>query len=385
MFESGKRPVTSTLPERRRITPLGSRKIRSSEFGNEHTAIPVKNKVLWANKDFSHVFPMKEGKRSEFGMMLTTNRGAQDGREVYSMQTHNRSALLMRGAFKDAQGRIYRDVDLKGTGYIDATDAYAVVRRTNAYSGSQSSYGICDWGYAERDRRKTEYFLEKGMRTHRTVAIIALKEIVDIGERVPLKKAFEKQLIRSDEEPVIQVRAYGTKARIVNAGNMNGLFLEDAIELVGQELRKKMTTKEYMQWFAETLGTQVGILHSAGNSHRYLTDHNITLDCRITDLDSVGKFPKERMSRRQEALDDTRKAASSLKTLSRYAGRYDSAIYGGFENSADFESFLYEKFYTAYKKGLNKRGILLGDHTYKSELKQRIENLKRANNKKEAA
>ena len=66
--------------------------------------------------------------------------------------------------------------------------------------------------------------------------------------------------------------------------------------MVSQELgyKRTITDKEYFEWFAKTLGENVGIMHRNGWTHRYLSSHNVTLDCRIVDLDSVGYDLSER-------------------------------------------------------------------------------------------
>jgi hypothetical protein len=46
-----------------------------------------------------------------------------------------------------------------------------------------------------------------------------------------------------------------------------------------------------MEWFAKTLGKNIGLMHSNGwahgNPYIYSTPSNVTLDCRIVDLDTV--------------------------------------------------------------------------------------------------
>ncbi|MDP2947869.1 MAG: hypothetical protein Q8N88_07170 [Nanoarchaeota archaeon] len=61
--------------------------------------------------------------------------------------------------------------------------------------------------------------------------------------------------------------------------------------MVAQELGKdpkEFSKQEYLEWLADTVGQQVGRMHKNGWYHSYLLTHNITLDGKITDLDSVG-------------------------------------------------------------------------------------------------
>ena len=65
--------------------------------------------------------------------------------------------------------------------------------------------------------------------------------------------------------------------------------------MVAQELGRdpnEFNEWEYLRWFSRTLAENVARMHKAGFIHGYLTGHNITLDCRIVDLDSVVPGPK---------------------------------------------------------------------------------------------
>jgi len=42
-----------------------------------------------------------------------------------------------------------------------------------------------------------------------------------------------------------------------------------------------------LEWFAKTLGENLAKLHNAGYFHGYVSEHNVTLDGCIVDLDSV--------------------------------------------------------------------------------------------------
>lgn len=290
--------------------PVGSpRELR--EKAVKLPAVEVKNRVLWVNPAFNGKLPFdlptetelnaagKEGKEisTKLGVFLTPAKLESSGLEVeekgLNMEItlgHNRSGLLGRVIFKDDEGRLYRDVDVKGVGctfggvlMIDiCTESVRKKDETNAY-------GILNLQDAYKDRDSTEAFLEKGIRTHRAVAIISLKEIVDEnGNKISIKEAKRRGILHEGQKPVLEIRAYGTKMRIADAREKTAV--EDAMRLVAQELERAPKTfgeREYFAWFAETLARQVARMHKNGWVHQYLTNHNITLDARVTDLDSV--------------------------------------------------------------------------------------------------
>lgn len=288
-------------------------------------AVEVKNKVIWVNSKARAPFRLEKGRQAQLGMFLTSDPEDHKTYPLEIMDKHYRSALVGKVIFEDDEGRLYRDVDLKGAGgvsrdyrapklaqalYVDPLTPYRV-------QSGDAPYGICDLGYAITDRKMSEYFVKKGLRTHRALAFIKLEElIVERGKKISVKDAYRLNYIKKDIEPVIEVRAFGMKARIANS--LDAALLKDAKAMVAQELGKSpdnFSDREYMTWFAETLGKQIAVIHSAGYWHNYLTEHNITLDCRIVDLDSVNKLPKTDSIIRRKIKKDLEYTIGSLKSL----------------------------------------------------------------------
>src|SRR3989338_5226864 len=274
-------------------------------------AVEVKNKVVWVNSDVEMPFNFEEDKPSKIGVFLTPEPNEQEPVfHVKVMDNHFRSALLGKVVFKDNEGNLYRDVDIKGMGPIsppNSNDPFLMVESVEAGSArnvakGKTPCGFLDWGFAETDRDMSEFFIKQGLRTHRALAIIRLDEIVvENGEKISVSKARKLGYIKYTTEPVIEVRAFGTKARITDGDNQ--FLLEDAKRMVAKELGKdsnNFSNNDYIHWFSQTFGKQVAIIHNAGFIHGYLTDHNITLDCRIVDLDSVKKI------KTNKGLDDKR-------------------------------------------------------------------------------
>lgn len=296
--------------------------IRSKEI---LSAIRVKNEVLWVNSKVCAPFRLEKGKSAQLGIFLTNDAIEQETYPLEIISHHYRSAMVGQIIFEDKDGRLYRDVDLKGAGGVslnrdDASRFHvdSLIPQQYRFRGARDTpYGICDLEYAITDRKMSEFFVKKGLRTHRALAFIKLNEIVvEHGKKISINDAYRLHYIPKDIEPIIEVRAFGTKARIANAYESGRL--RDAKTMVAQELGKNpkdFTNQEYLTWFAVTLGEQVAIIHSAGYWHKYLSDHNITLDCRIVDLDSVDNLPKAASDMKRDAKVDLSNAKKSLTNL----------------------------------------------------------------------
>lgn len=264
----------------------------------------VRNEVLFVNKEVYSPLQLKKGRSSPLGIFVEAayEQGiTRDERYVFDYSPdHHRSIQLSKVYFADKEGRIYRDIDVKGIGNIieerERTDSGQFSTRVSVghleKRSSQLTPGV--QGLLERDVAFTDYdwseqFLKTGIRAHRVLAIIGLKELIVNGRKITISQAIEDSIIDEDFNPVVSVRAFGTKARIINLSNDSAITLfEDAKKMLAKELRKeKISNQKYVMWFARNLGRNIGLMHKQGWVHNYLTQHNITLDCRIVDLDSV--------------------------------------------------------------------------------------------------
>lgn len=316
--------------EKPKEIPMGIPEKAETAIEMRLPAVEVKNEVVWENKDVQMPFSLKEGEPTKIGVFLTSSPEKSGiDMNIKVMDNHFRSALLGRVIFQDNEGRLYRDVDIKGAGPlqrdffrkdIGAKD-YIFVEKMAPQSAKENKrgetpWGFADWGKIEIDRDQSEFFLEKGLRTHRALAIIKLEEIVGPdGNKISINKAKKLGYIKTTTEPVLEVRAFGTKARITDA---NKDALADARKMVAQEFDKPVLEKdqsEYLNWFAETLAKQVAIIHNNDHWHGYLSEHNITLDCRVVDLDSVEKLPTNQSKIQKDIVRDLFDATSSLTAL----------------------------------------------------------------------
>jgi len=297
-------------------------------------AVEVKNEVIWVNPAFPEApFKLKEGEPAKLGLFLTPNPKPEE--KVFNLKVmplHGRSALVGQVIFKDIDGQIYRDLDLKGIGHVEFNQSKPRVGRIKESRGRIQ--GLHDEYLARKSIDKTEEFLKLGIRTGRSLALIKLENIIFIDE-----DGEEEMLPKS----VVEVRALGTKSRI---SDINDTSLLDAKTMVAQELNKtekEFSWRDYLTWFSETLGKNVGLMHKNYYSHGYLLNHNITLDCRIIDLDSVF----EGISQSRMEKDIIYAGHGALHKLFNRVSKKDSSC-------GNFNEYL-SYFYEAYKNAMEEK------------------------------
>lgn len=279
----------------------------------------VKNKVVFVNEEVYAPFKLEKGEESPLGLFaksviprLFQRKPGEQRLETWPR--HERSAVLVRSILGDKQGRRYRDTSIKGSGYVEAG--------TIKLPGQPRFYdGFLDMEKAHEEHLMREEFIKEGIRTARTLAIIDLEEIIYDGKKISVEEARKKGIIKEGFHPAVEVSAFGTKARIADIvygaeweEQTKKLVFEDAKELVGQELGRGnnfLNDQEYLQWFAETLGQNVGLMHKKGWFHSNLGPHNITLDCRVVDLHTVKKLDGSEKRRKKDLGD----AEASLRRL----------------------------------------------------------------------
>ncbi len=258
----------------------------------------VKNKVLIVNPKIYFPFPLQEGESTPLGLFVqevgTKSNESLPTLEILPWQT--RSALLGRAIFKDDEGNTYRDVDIKGIGYLKTTqlNEKEAPKPSNPFpqrrTGSRS--GLLEKETAIYDYENAEDLINEDARVTRTIAIIELQELIANGLKISVEDAQKKGIIDKKFVPVLEVRAFGTRARISDIidpdKTISQLLIEDAKDLVAHELGKeKITTDEYLAWFVKKLAESIAIIKKNGWYHAGLHDQNITLDARIVDFDSL--------------------------------------------------------------------------------------------------
>lgn len=307
----------------RREPPLGVGAEFSAARKKEFTlpAVEVAHTVVWVNPAFKATMPFQieaaVGKPTRLGFFFIpeTKANAEATRSVpiAPEQHKGRVGLLASVVFEDRDGIRYRDVDAKGMGaFVAGVSGYEVVKVERAFdprsgwgrlaraTDPRMALGLLDYEFALRDKDFSEKFIRWGIRTHRVLAIALLDEIIDEnGQKISVEEAKAKGLIANEMQPVLALRAFGTRERIRHqtapipaSPERKRLALLDGKKFVAQEQGEDPETyswEKYADWFALTLGQQAALIRKHGLHHGFLEAHNITLDCRIVDLDSVAK------------------------------------------------------------------------------------------------
>ena len=345
--------------------PLGA----GGELEKQKETLPtteVDNEVIWTNPAFEGQLPFKleEYKRTNLGLFLSPE-GSADSKQVEIHEFHTRSAILGRVIFRDKDGSLYRDVDIKGLGSSESRRQYKGLR----YGGVNAVPGILDEASALKDQYFEEKLFEAGVRTPRTLALVRLREILtERSKPVSIGKAKKrnffsrkKKALPQEINPVLSIRAFGTRMRVEDIWepeNKNRLlYIKDAKELVASELKteaKDFSDIKYLEWFSLTLGQNIGRMHRNNMAHNNLGTHNVTLDCRIVDFDTVSQLNEK--AAEQTIHDNLNRARRSVSLPG-----YDEDFFRGWqtvkaladEAGGDEESTqlrlqeLYEKSYNA--------------------------------------
>jgi hypothetical protein len=290
--------------------------------------VEVDNKVIWTNKSLRAPFDIPLASVSSLGVLLATEKLDTRNREGFPglpREHHGRTLDVGQVYFEDVEHRLYRDVDMKGTGLVASTGLTPpfVAEEWYAETGAGSNptmdvRGLLDKDDALRDAFMAEEFSKLGIRTHRALAVLELNELTIGSEVRPVLLLKLADKLHADFNPVIEVRAFGSKTR---AGDLFPLSrpalvtgeeyvrklaaldidqmltlrdirkarheIEDTLTFLTKEQKRTFTKKEYIEWFVHELGKGVGLMHNAGYAHQWLHSQNITLDARLTDFDSV--------------------------------------------------------------------------------------------------
>ncbi len=273
--------------------------------------LEVENTVLWVNPELQLPFKLEVGQPTELGIFLTpqSEMSKDRSRRVEVSLHHKRSGFLGRVIFSEkkkdgVRPELYRDIDVKGLGYLNKRKilpksrvGVVPVKQLKHY-GKVVTLGIMNLEDAQKDAFMAELLHKQGVRTHRAIAIISLDEIIDAeGKKIKIEEAKKLGILLKSDKPVLEIRAFGTKTRLEDVFSdhttpeMRELFLEDARVLVAQELGKnpeEFSRLEYFKWLAGEVGRNIGLLRKNRWKHSYLIEgHNITLDGRLVDFDSV--------------------------------------------------------------------------------------------------
>lgn len=338
----------SNRPSQLLIGDLPSLRATFDDKGSFLTFSPLKNTVVIVNSLVKYPLPLEVGKASPIAFFYNGSVHG-DRKSVFNQyvlethQEHHRSALLARAIFEDQKGRLYRDLDIKGIGYVHPTYGMTALPYNGlGYTDRLGrTFGFLSMTEAMLDYESSQRLLGIGVRSHAALAVAKLDEVVVDGNVVPVTYAREIGILAAGFIPVVEIRAFGTKGRIrdvLSGSYLSNALLSDAKKIVEQETDRAMTWVEYFQWFVATLGENLGRLHGANLSHNDITTQNVTLDCRLTDLHSVRRLTFIK------GVNDLRFAWRTLSSLKDYLRReYDIRVL-----TADIFRFLNQ----GYQEGL---------------------------------
>lgn len=273
-------------------------KIPERTYGGYLHAEPVDNEVTWRNSHFPKELPPdvhgsiigEVGTRSKLGLFLTPNKTAY---KLFVIKEHaekrSRVTEARQHYFKDDEGNLYQDLDLKGTGHAITIEGGLEVGSISSYNDPPNLKDL------EKDRDWAELLHKEGLRVVRHIAHIKLKEIIYEGRKITIEQAKKISNIKANAEPAIAVRAFGVRTRtyqlLKTPDAEKEEMLEDARKHVAKELGinpQRFTKRNYLNWFAKTIGKNLGKLHALGYRHDNLYP-NVTLDARLVDFATIDR------------------------------------------------------------------------------------------------
>ena len=300
---------------RKRELPKGkARELEKALEEEEKFALfeKVKNEVIWVNPEIKLPFKIKEQEENPLGVFLKLQReGNASYKKLETIPGECRTALLGRVIFKDKNNNYFRDIDLKGIGDVCAP---SLIGQPFAWF---SYHGFLSREDAEKEKTISEELTKAKIRVPRVLAIIKLKEAIFKNKKISIEELLKETPVPENFQPVVMVRSFRTKAKVENlfshsiSERIKNLLLEDAKEIVRQETGKKeLSNKDYLMWFSQTLGENLGRLHKMGYCHFNLHHQNLTLACELVDFDTVEKFTQ--LKEREKDLDGANKILKDL-------------------------------------------------------------------------
>ena len=247
--------------------------------------------------------------------ILSIEREPSLGLLVSPTSTRNGLIKLVRPIIDSQTGELIRYLDIKGVGNIGINsqgEFVAVIPPVKSNDGDRIDDGLGNVLLEAVDFDNTGQLTSMGIRTNRIYAVTELAEIFNrVGEVVPVEEAIAAGQIDSRSRPATTVRGWGTPFRMVDLMFTDNieysvteeqiakrrLILEDTLVAIEPELRRytgndegrPLVLTDYLTWFSDTVGREIGRLHYAGYAHQYLgRGHNITTDGRIIDLETLG-------------------------------------------------------------------------------------------------
>jgi hypothetical protein len=193
--------------------------------------------------------------------------------------------------FMDRYGNKYKYLAFKGVGMPEKSELGKEHKRPvnlkqsvggdNVLGLDRNINALGDWNYGN-------YFLRNGIHTTVPVALIRLRSILTKdGETKSIRQAVKDGDLPATREyegrqvkfvPYLSVKGFSEIMRIVD-------IRDSGYEAVASEFG--LSVPEYTRLWTVEVARNMALMHNLGLAHGYITNHNITVDGRLVDLDSV--------------------------------------------------------------------------------------------------
>lgn len=279
--------------------------------------VPVSNTVIDVNPEFQKQLEIDVGDSSELVRLWSPpeERGILLGAEA----RHNRIANVDNTFVVDANGLRWEDIDVKSPGLTevghgpsgDEVQLFPWTRMVETPFAEAKIWGGNDLASA-RHAFKYQHILEKiGVRTYKSLFVTKLNEWMYKGNKVPISEipvAAKDAEVKGENDAIpegyvlaAEVRACRIKTRMQAIeersapSEENRAYIRREIDrarkLVAEEKGlPDLSVNDYLEWFIDAHGQNLGRMHAGGYVHRFMHAGNVTLDCRILDLDSMQTF-----------------------------------------------------------------------------------------------
>lgn len=335
----------------------------------------VKHTITDLNPQFAAELPFKKGSNdTPFGYFACVKFDADVVERPYYtlgvLPGHNRSVIWGSFNFRAFDGTLYRDIDIKGGGHTSYQEALravedkgdihhpemlepARIQRNDEHATPNDYWGLMSMKEATHDMRMAEELAKIGIKAVRGMTILRLKELFvpkeglvpvsTLREEIFTKKNPTDIHLERDFDPVLYVRAYGVRSRLneypsqlekmipkETLATRRAELVRDAMHFVAGEEGipvEAFTLDRYLSWYATSLGKLLGRLHANGLSghgnicnskskeRRADDPANLTLDCRLVDLQTVAKLKGDKDKKYMHIRDDQEDGLWALNNL----------------------------------------------------------------------
>gem|GEM_PF-2469367 len=311
---------------------------------------PVKHRVLQVNRELAPLFNIKEGDtNTQFGYFACdpATTACVPAFEVGVLPENGRTLNWSGGM--DLPGTSIKHVGLKGTGFIEHSvydPAGPVVPKVPRPDARADYMGLMSLADAKHDMKMAEQFAAWGIPVARGIAILELAEIDMPGEGITSVQELSKRPEYAQLEkfrPVIYVRGFGVPYRVNELSMVEEIaernqtdrqqiqrqqrqMLTEAMRYIEQTrgMTEQLTAHQYLDWFAETLGTSIGKIHAKGITHGFVANgpefpQNVTLAAELVDFDTAKKLSVVPSRREDQLTDDF---SGGWKVMERLMGMH---------------------------------------------------------------